>query len=70
VGSHELTFGADHPALQKLTAGDYELVVEASREVGGRELVRIPFTWGNGPVETAVQGESELGAVTLKISQP
>jgi hypothetical protein len=40
----------------KLAPGDYTLVVEAAREVGGRELVKIPFSWpakapqiGQGP---------------------
>ena len=69
VGVHEVKFSATHPALAQLAAGNYELVVEASREVGGREMVRIPFAWGNGTVETTAKGESELGAITLRIGQ-
>lgn len=71
VGVHEVKFAASHPALAGLPAGDYEFVVEASREVGGRELVRLPFTWRKGaPTNASVSGQSELGAVTLRITQP
>ncbi|MGV8959619.1 MAG: DUF2271 domain-containing protein [Stenotrophomonas sp.] len=68
VGKHALSFGDQQPQLRGLPAGQYALVVEAAREVGGRELVKIPFSW---PAKTAqsgrVQGTSELGAVTLAI---
>lgn len=71
VGSHEIKISADNPALTSLSAGDYVLVVEASREVGGRELVRLPFTWGgSSPVEVSASGKSELGHISLRISQP
>jgi hypothetical protein len=43
-------------------------VVEAVREVGGRELVKIPFTWpAKAPQSGNAQGSSELGAVALAI---
>src|SRR5690606_35221291 len=68
VGSHRLTFDEQHAAFKDLPAGEYRLVVEAAREVGGRELLRVPFQW---PVVKAasesVQGSSELGAVTLNL---
>lgn len=55
-----------HPALAQLPAGNYELVVEAAREAGGREVLRLPLAW---PVKAAqqakAQGEHELGAVQL-----
>lgn len=67
-GAHSLTFEADAAPLSGLPAGDYILCVEAAREVGGRELVRIPFTWGgNAAQEQTAQGETELGEITLKI---
>jgi hypothetical protein len=66
-GSHTLTFAGTHPSLRNLPAGDYQLVVEAAREDGGRELVRVPFQW---PVKTAqnlnVKGKEELSAVSLQ----
>jgi hypothetical protein len=55
--------------LVDLKPGTYNLVVEAAREVGGREVVKIPFTWtakGAGKGGTA-KGSSELGAITLTI---
>jgi len=53
----------------KFADGEYNLVVEAAREVGGRELVRVPFTWSKTPaIDATVRGERELGAVTLRQS--
>ncbi len=43
-GEHTLTFTDGKAPLGKLPAGSYQLVVEAAREVGGRELLRVPFT--------------------------
>ena len=43
-------------------------MVEAVREVGGRELLEIPFTWpSDKPVKQQVQGKKELGAVSLTV---
>ncbi|MGE9269397.1 MAG: DUF2271 domain-containing protein [Verrucomicrobiales bacterium] len=67
VGKHPVKVpDLDLPSLDE---GEYTLVVEASREVGGRELVRIPFSWdGETAVQSKASGESELGEVTLSIS--
>ena len=55
-------------AGERAGAGDYHLVIEAAREVGGRELLRVPFHW---PVTAAqnpkVKGEHELGHVAIDI---
>lgn len=64
AGKHALSFGEGHPELRKLPAGDYTLVVEAAREVGGRELVRIPFKW-RGVSSGNAQGKTELGRVSI-----
>lgn len=67
-GTHTLTF-ADNAQLSELPAGQYDLWIEAAREVGGRELVKIPFTL---PVEAtqelSAQGESELGQIRLRVT--
>lgn len=42
VGKHEVSFAASQPQLKDLAPGEYTPVVEAAREVGGRELVKIP----------------------------
>ena len=69
VGQHILKFDAKAEPLSKLKPGKYELVVEAVREVGGREALRIPFEW---PVKAAqrgnAQGKTELGAVALTLN--
>ncbi|MES2995223.1 MAG: DUF2271 domain-containing protein [Verrucomicrobiota bacterium] len=64
----------DFPVPQKtfdpatLAAGDYALVVEASREVGGREMVRVPFKWdGKSAVSQAASGKTELGKIAIHI---
>lgn len=68
VGKHALKFGDKQSELSKLAPGSYTLVVEAVREVGGRELVKIPFTWPAKASQSGnAQGSSELGAVALAI---
>lgn len=68
TGSQSMKFDGAKHGLDKLPAGDYKLVVEASREAGGRELVKVPFTWaGKGKVAAKSAGKEELGAVALEI---
>ncbi len=67
-GEHTLTFTGGKAPLGTLPAGDYQLVVEAAREVGGRELLRVPFTWPPQSAQTArAKGEHELGGVTVDL---
>lgn len=69
VGSHSLTFSSSQPALQTLATGDYQLVVEAAREVGGRELLRLPFSWPpQHTVSHSAQGNNELGQIDLQLT--
>lgn len=69
VGKHSLSFASDSPQLQNLAAGEYQLVVEAAREVGGRELLRVPFTWPpQQHSQASAQGQHELGAITLELT--
>jgi hypothetical protein len=69
VGQHILKFDAKQAPLAQLEPGQYTLVVEAVREVGGREALRIPFEW---PIKAAkrenAQGSKELGAVALVLN--
>ncbi|WP_312481714.1 DUF2271 domain-containing protein [Stutzerimonas nitrititolerans] len=70
VGSHSLVFDDGQAPLKDLPAGEYRLVVEVAREVGGRELLRLPFSWPPKKAEKQqAQGESELGSVTLELTQ-
>ena len=66
VGTHQLSYKGSEAPLKSLPAGDYNLVVEAAREVGGRELLRVPFTWPQASTASA-QGATELGTITLTI---
>ena len=69
VGQHLLKFDAAQAPLAKLPPGQYAVVVEAVREVGGREAVRIPFEW---PIKSAkresASGTKELGAIALTLN--
>lgn len=65
-GTHQLSFTPGRGGMPQLAPGAYTLVVEAAREVGGRELLRLPFAWGPGATARA-QGTSELGAVSLAV---
>lgn len=67
-GEQTLSFNGAKSGLDKLPAGEYALVVEAAREVGGRELIRVPFQWPPKSVQNAqVKGEHELGAVSIEL---
>jgi len=66
-GEHVFSLGGAK-ALAALPAGAYQLVVEAARENGGREVQRVPFDWPVKAAQTVrAQGEHELGAVTLEL---
>lgn len=66
AGTHHLSYNSGQPPLKQLAPGRYNLVVEAAREVGGREIVRVPFEWPvNGSAQAA--GHSELGAITVSV---
>jgi hypothetical protein len=67
-GEHRVRLDSAKAPIDKLPAGDYQLVVEAAREVGGRELLRLPFQW---PPQTAqslrTPGEHELALIALDL---
>lgn len=66
VGEHILQFNDRQPPLKGLTPGQYRLRVEAAREMGGRELVEIPFVWPpKKHQQLKTEGKSELGVVKL-----
>lgn len=67
-GSHSVTFSQGKAPLGDLPAGSYVLVVEAAREVGGRELLKVPFQWPpKVPQSLSAQGETELGALSVML---
>lgn len=68
-GVHQLVFKTGEAPLNTLEPGRYVLNIEAAREVGGRELLKIPFEWpsnGSERVYTAA-GDNELGEIILRV---
>jgi hypothetical protein len=65
-GRHAVTLPGAR--LSNLPAGDYVMVVEAARELGGREVVRVPFRWGAANTARAA-GSTELGAVSVAVTR-
>lgn len=67
-GRHQISVKLDEDTLGKLQAGEFHVFVEAAREVGGRELIRIPLQW---PVKQTLmnqaQGSHELGLINATL---
>lgn len=68
-GEQLLTFNNAKAPLNTLPPGEYQLVVEAVREAGGRELIRVPFQWPAKATakEASASGKEELGLISLQV---
>ena len=68
AGKHQLSFTGGSGAMPKLAPGANKLVVEAAREVGGREVVTIPFQWPpTAAAQPVAAGKEELGEIKLEL---
>ena len=68
AGQYQLSYSDGKPPLGDLSPGNYKLIVEVAREVGGRELKSIPFQWPPTQRLTSdTKGESEIGSITLTL---
>jgi len=68
AGKHQVQAAEGSVQLPKLAPGAYMLYVEAAREVGGREIVSIPFQWPPAQAaQASAAGSSELGEVRLEL---
>ncbi|MBC3869574.1 DUF2271 domain-containing protein [Undibacterium oligocarboniphilum] len=68
TGEHSMVFSGDKGVLAKLPAGDYQLLVEAAREGGGREVVKVPFQWqAKNEINAKAQGNTELGQISVTV---
>jgi hypothetical protein len=68
VGTHNLVFRGASTPLARLPAGDYHVVIEVAREVGGREILRVPFAWPpKAHQRHEAKGRHELGTVTVQL---
>ena len=66
AGKHQVAL-AD-AATAKLAPGAYKFVVEAAREVGGREVVSVPFQWPpTNADQQRASGSTELGDIKLEL---
>jgi hypothetical protein len=64
----EFTLNAPKGVLDKLPAGQYTVMVEAAREAGGREVVKVPLQWPPKSAQNVNgQGKEELGAVVVQV---
>ena len=68
-GQQKLKLVGGRGGMPVLTPGSYTLVVEAAREAGGRELLRLPLTWNGSTVSAQAKGKTELGAVAATLSR-
>lgn len=69
AGTHAITLDDTAAPIRDLAPGSYRVVVEAVREVGGRELLKLPLHWPPADAQDArAQGESELGAIRLSVT--
>jgi len=67
-GKHQVVFKGGAAPLGNLPAGQYNLVVEAAREVGGTEVLRAPFQWPpKASATSSAKGTSELGAMSVTV---
>ena len=69
AGAYRLQFVSGTKPLGTPAPGRYNLVVEAVREMGNRELVRVPLQWPvSSPTHLEGRGSSEIGNVTLDLT--
>ena len=67
-GEYKLAIDTADGPFAQLPSGQYQLVVEAAREDGGHELVRVPFQWPPAATaQSAARGENELGSVSIEL---
>lgn len=68
AGKHAINLSEGSAALPKLAPGAYKFVVEAAREVGGREVVTVPFQWPPTQAQQlSAAGSTELGEIKLEL---
>ena len=68
VGEHTLQFKGSGKQLASLAPGKYNLAIEAVREAGGREMLRVPFEWpAKQSQHLTAQGKTELGSIVVDL---
>jgi hypothetical protein len=70
TGTHSIKISGDDARLAQLPPGQYTVAIEAAREKGGHELVRLPLNWPGDAGNTGKvtqKGQRELGDITLSV---
>jgi len=67
-GSYQLHWDGKDDQGNAVPAGQYQLVIEAAREHGGRNLVKQKFNWDGQAINISVPAGSEIGEVRLSRS--
>lgn len=69
-GKHNTLISLDSVAFSTLPDGEYQIRIEASREVGGKEVVNIPLNWPlqNNKYPLVTSGNNELSTITIKLA--
>ncbi len=66
-GTHKVSMALNSKQFANLPAGEYQLRIEASREVGGKEVINIPLTWPPKATDFPLTslGKTELGKINI-----
>ncbi len=64
-GRYRLQWQGDDDAGKAVPAGKYQLVIEAAREHGGRNMVKQVFDWDGSAIALDIKAGSEIGKVHL-----
>lgn len=64
-GQYKLSWDGKDNSGNAVPAGEYQLVVEAAREHGGRNMVKQKFSWDGKAINLSIPAGSEIGEVRL-----
>lgn len=69
-GGYQLRWDGKDDQGNAVATGTYQLVIEAAREHGGRQLLKQKFNWDGSNIAISVAAGSEIGPVQLSRKAP
>lgn len=69
-GTYQLRWDGKDDQGAAVANGEYQLVIEAAREHGGRQLVKQKFNWDGSAIAVNVAAGNEIGQVQLQRKAP
>ena len=69
-GAYQLRWDGKDDKGAMVPKGAYQLVIEAAREHGGRQLVKQKFNWDGSAITLTVAAGNEIGEVQLNRKAP